>query len=195
MFESGPTDSSGDKYYDEFVFIYNTFYDDLYRFGLRLSMNTDMTKDSIQEVFTDLWDKRNKISSIVNIKVYLLKHLSRVIYAAIKKDEKKKKIDQLFELQNEILFTYENSLLHDQEVHLDKSKVLNAVQSLSRRKQQIIRLRFLEGYDYEEIASITSLKYNTVYNLSHKAIKALREKLITIAFTGFICLEFFSPSV
>ena len=191
MFETGPANSSRDKYYHEFVFIYNTFYDDLYRFGLRLSMNTDMTKDGIQEVFTDLWAKRHKISHIVNVKGYLLKHLSRVIYAAIKKDEKNKKIDQLFDLQNKIIFNYENRLLDNHEDPVDKAKLLNAVQSLSKRKQEIIRLRFLEGYDYEEIASITSLKYNTVYNLSHKAIKALREKLVIIAFAGLIYLEFF----
>ena len=92
MFETGPANSSRDKYYHEFVFIYNTFYDDLYRFGLRLSMNTDMTKDGIQEVFTDLWAKRHKISHIVNVKGYLLKHLSRVIYAAIKKMRKTRRL-------------------------------------------------------------------------------------------------------
>lgn len=191
MFESRPTNSLRDKNYDEFIWIYNTYYDDLYRFGLRLSMNTDMTKDCIQEVFTDFWAKRDKISNIVNIKGYLLKHLSRVIYAAIKKDEKKKKIDKLFELQNKIIFNYENRLLDNHEDSLSKAKLLNAVQSLSKRKQQIIRLRFLEGYDYEEIASITSLKYNTVYNLSHKAIKVLREKLINVAFLGLTCLHYF----
>ena len=184
MFDSRSANSSRDKYYDKFVWIYNTYYDDLYRFGLRLSMSTDMTKDCIQEVFTDLWAKRDKLSNIVNIKAYLLKHLSRVIYTALKKDEKKKKVDKLFELQNEIIFNYENKLLDDHEDSLNKVRLLNALQSLSERKQQIIRLRFLEGYDYEEIASITSLKYNTVYNLSHKAIKVLREKLVTIAFIG-----------
>ncbi|MDN5204333.1 sigma-70 family RNA polymerase sigma factor [Fulvivirgaceae bacterium BMA10] len=192
MFQGGPENNSHDKYYDEFVLIYNTYYDDLYRFGVRLSMNTDMTKDCIQEVFIDLWNKREKITDISNIKAYLLKHLSRVVYAAIKKDEKKKNINKLFELQNEIIFNYENRLLDNQEESLKKAKLLNAVQSLSKRKQQIIKLRFLEGYDYEEIASITSLKYNTVYDLSHKAIKALREKLVHVAFLGLAYLHYFS---
>ncbi len=191
MLQRGPSNSSHDWYYDEFVWIYDTYYDDLYRFGLRLSMNVDMTKDCIQEVFTDLWAKRDKISTITNVKAYLLKHLSRVIYAAITKDEKKKKVDKLFELQNEIIFNYENRLLDDHEETLSKTRLLNALQSLSKRKQQIIRLRFLEGYDYEEIASITSLKSNTVYNLSHKAIKVLREKLITIAFFCLTSLPYF----
>ncbi|MDN5210878.1 sigma-70 family RNA polymerase sigma factor [Fulvivirgaceae bacterium BMA12] len=191
MLQRGPANSSHDWYYDEFVWIYDTYYDDLYRFGLRLSMNEDMTKDCIQEVFTDLWAKRDKISTISNVKGYLLKHLSRVIYAAITKDEKKKKVDKLFELQNEIIFNYENRLLDDHQETLSKARLLNALQSLSKRKQQIIRLRFLEGYDYEEIASITSLKCNTVYNLSHKAIKVLRGKLITIAFFCLSSLPFF----
>ncbi len=167
-----------DPYYDKFVSIYHTYYDDLYRLGLRLSMDPDMTKDCIQEVFTYFWVKRNRINEIVNIRSYLLKHLSRVIYAAVRKDQKKRKVDQLFELQNELVFNPENRFLERQEDSQDRNRLLKAVRLLSKRKQQIIRLRFLEGYDYEEIASITSLKTSTVYNLSHQALKVLRDTFV-----------------
>ena len=176
-----------DPYYDKFVSIYNTYYDDLYRLGLRLSMDPDMTKDCIQEVFTYLWAKRNRINDIVNIKSYLLKHLSRVICTAIRKDQKKKMVDKLFELQNELVFNMENRFLEGQEDSQTRNRLLSAVRLLSKRKQQIIRLRFLEGYDYEEIASITSLKTSTVYNLSHQAIKMLRDTvLLSLVFLGLM---------
>ena len=87
-----------------------------------------------------------------------MKHLGRVIYTAIRKDQGKRKIEKLFELQNELVFNPKNRFLEHQEDSQHRNRLLNAVRLLSKKKQQITRFRFLEGYDYEEIVFITSLK-------------------------------------
>ena len=43
-----------------------------------------------------------------------MKHLGKVIYTAIRKDQGKRKIDKLFELQNELVFNPENRFLEHQ---------------------------------------------------------------------------------
>ena len=73
-----------------------------------------------------------------------MKHLGRVIYTAIRKDQGKRKIDKLFELQNELVFNPENRFLEHQEDSQDSNRLLNAVRLLSKKKRQITSVNLVE---------------------------------------------------
>ena len=55
-------------------------------------------------------------------------------------------------------------------------KMKLAIDKLSARKQELVRLKYYEGLSYEEISAITALSIRTVYNKLHEAIKFLKEE-------------------
>jgi RNA polymerase sigma factor (sigma-70 family) len=62
--------------------------------------------------------------------------------------------------------TMERAELHD--------AVLRLVGTLPRNQQEVVRLKFQNGFSYQEISRITSLSVTNVGFILHTAIKALR---------------------
>ncbi len=62
--------------------------------------------------------------------------------------------------------------------------VLAALGTLSGNQQEVIRLRFQNGFSYRQIADITGLSTGNVGLLIHNAIKALRQKVAPDAAAG-----------
>lgn len=49
-----------------------------------------------------------------------------------------------------------------------------AIELLPKRQKELLKLRFYDHLDFEEISILTSLNIRTVYNKIHEAIKQLR---------------------
>ena len=56
-----------------------------------------------------------------------------------------------------------------------KRKVADAMQSLSSRQREIVYLKFYENLEYQEIADLLTLNYQSVVNHVHRAIVKLRK--------------------
>ena len=56
-------------------------------------------------------------------------------------------------------------------------RVLALVARLPERQQEVLRLRFQEGFSYREIAQVTGVSQSNVGFLLHTAIRTLRDKL------------------
>jgi DNA-directed RNA polymerase specialized sigma24 family protein len=54
-----------------YVEIYERFFESLYAYGMRVSGDTSLVKDSIHEVFIDLRELRAKVGPTDSIKFYL----------------------------------------------------------------------------------------------------------------------------
>jgi RNA polymerase sigma-70 factor (ECF subfamily) len=55
--------------------------------------------------------------------------------------------------------------------------VVEAMQSLPPRQQEIVRLKFQHGMSYKQIAEVMKLSATNVGFILHTAIKALRDQL------------------
>src|SRR5699024_2259539 len=70
--------------------IFTLFYEDLYGYGLKLSEQPELTKDSIHELFVELWERRDHLSKAISVKAYLLASLRRKLLRKIKRKRKYK---------------------------------------------------------------------------------------------------------
>ena len=62
---------TGDK--EAFLAIYHNHYHPLFYYGFTLTADRELTKDCIQELFLDIWNKRPTLNKEVdNIQSYLL---------------------------------------------------------------------------------------------------------------------------
>ncbi|MCF6352132.1 MAG: sigma-70 family RNA polymerase sigma factor, partial [Cyclobacteriaceae bacterium] len=141
-----------------FIKIYEKYYQDLFRFGMRISYDSDLTKDCIQDMFSNLWNKRNTLTEVQYVKAYLFKYISRLLNNQIQKNIKSKiKAKELLQ-HAELIFDFESNLISETS-QFEKSKNLHeALTKLTKRQREIIKLKFFEGFDYEEIIEITGLK-------------------------------------
>ena len=162
-----------------FSLLFSRHYSVLYNYGLKLSQDEYLTKDCIQESFADLWFKRTELPEVVAVKPYLLTIIRRRIYNA--QLMKAKHMEQDWDYKNyefNIEISHEDFLIQQHSAEANQTKLREAINKLSPRQKEVIYLRFFDGLSCEEIAKITTVKYQSVINLMHEAIKKLREHVL-----------------
>ncbi len=160
----------GDR--EMFLVIYKDNYQPLFRYGYSLCGDREMVKDSIQEIFLEIWTKRNAITKDVHeIRSYLFTWLRRNIMHKLSGLSKER---SLIPEQNFIELSYEELLIAFQQTEEKKQKLQQALKRLTKKQIEIIRLRFFEELSYTDIADKTSLTTRTVYNVIYEAIQNLR---------------------
>jgi len=155
--------------------IYLQYSNALFDYGCRFTVDKDLVKDCIQEVFCTLIRTRKNLSETDNVRLYLLTSLKRRIIRDLKSSSSKPRLlnDQDYSFD---LLWFES--LDDQLNELDEEKrqlIANAMQSLTDRQKEAIYLRFNRGLEYEEISFLLSLNYQSSRALIHRAIEKLRE--------------------
>ncbi|MBC7922001.1 MAG: sigma-70 family RNA polymerase sigma factor [Ferruginibacter sp.] len=157
------------------VYLYQRFYRDLYSYGVKVSGSQEATKDGIQDLFTELWLRRQRVREVQRIKPYLLKYLRRKLRKKMVQQAQFSDIDQLAEEGFELVLSYEQFLVEEQTRDELTRKLATVVQQLTGRQREIIYLKFYEGLDYETIAQVMGLQYQSVRNLLHEALKVLKK--------------------
>ncbi|TKC61216.1 sigma-70 family RNA polymerase sigma factor [Pedobacter hiemivivus] len=163
---------------------FSLFYDDLYRFGMSLYRNHELIKESIQNLFIELWKIREKLAEVENIQQYVFTIYKRIIYKTHQKQINK---EGLVDINTEEIAehyisvsSYEEILIASQEDEHLKKRLTHALATLSPRQKEIIQMRYFECLSFKEISHKTLLTERTVYNTLHNAVNVLRETLLFI---------------
>jgi RNA polymerase sigma factor (sigma-70 family) len=149
------------------------FTNPMFRYGVRFVGNEDFVKDCIQDIFFELWNRREKISQAESVKAYLFKALRLRIFRERSKWESSESLDDNYEFIIE--FDVETNIIKQelsQEISLKLHKILG---NLPKRQKEIMYLRFYEGMDQDKIAEVMGLNRQSVYNLLHESIVRLRK--------------------
>jgi len=164
-----------------FAAIYQHFAPGLLSYGCKFNIETEIVKDALQEVFTDLYLKRDHVHvDIDNLKGYLFTALKNNLLKKILK-RKKKGIDTIQATKPELRFEVEYSF-QEQLIQLEISKettkkLHQAIEALSSKQKEIIFLKFEEELDYREIAGILNITVESARKQLYRALKSLRELL------------------
>ena len=157
--------------------LYNSYFQNLFEYGMRICRDRNMVKDAIQDLFVKIWTNRLNLGEVKNSKAYLLVSLRSTIY---NKMEKAGRVDY-GDLEDESLFEMhyspESQMIQNEEVNLNRKKLLDAIQNLHPRQKEIIYLRYFEDLDYAEIADVMHITVKASYKLSARAMDNLREVL------------------
>jgi len=130
------------------------------------------------QMLLDFWDKRSKLSEVDNVRSYLMTSLRRAILQAIE-IEKRREIKHKESLQDSYSYewSYEEYLMKLQSDNNLKSKIAKAMEKLTGRQKELIRLKFFDNLSYDEIAEQNGITKRTAYNIIYDAIKILKEEL------------------
>ena len=159
---------------DALELIYQQYADLLSAYGFRLTKNKEIVNDAIQDVFINLWQKRNQLPIVNSIKAYLLKSLRNRILRILES----RTLNGHGEQPNEATQDSIEQRLVLEELAAERLNQLHlTIQKLPSRQKEVIHLRYFQNLNTEEIAEVLNINYQSVSNLLHKGIKTLRQHI------------------
>jgi len=158
--------------------LYNAMYFHLIRFGLKINADDELIKDCVNQLFLNLWDKRDRLNPVDNVKSYLMTSLRRVILDQLEyTDRMNTAVNNMGAEEDWTELSYEEILIKLQQDDELKRRLQFAIQKLTPRQMELIQLKFFEGLTYDQIAERTSQTVKTAYNTIYDAIKTLKKIL------------------
>jgi RNA polymerase sigma factor (sigma-70 family) len=148
----------------------------LITYGYRITPDTSLIKDSIHDLFIELWQGRETLSDTDSVRFYLFRSLRN----RINRNRKENPFDQSEELPErlqEVVLPAE-TLLVDREQEEERMHILReALRQLPERQREAVHLRFFQNFTNEETARLMGISYQSAANLLTAAVKSLRHLL------------------
>lgn len=161
---------------DRFAFeeIYSEYIDSLFIYGSKISGDKELVKDSIQDLFIDIYRYKIDLKKPESFEFYLYKALKRIILKKLKKNK------QFVQIENTNLwiFNIEDKYFHDE---LEESK-LRALQKslneLSENCRELLFYKFYSNLTYKEIGLLLGMKPDTAKKQVYRLLIQLRKNFI-----------------
>lgn len=156
-------------------------------YGVRFYRDKEFVKDAVQDLFSEIWNRREYLGDVVSVKSYLLQSLRKNIIRESSRLKWFREADKISEDHDfNVEFDIETYLIsRDVETEMLKKLQLE-LDKLTKRQREAIFLRFNQDLSYEEISFIMGINYRSVVNLIHEAIKAIRKNWFTVLFSSFL---------
>ncbi|WP_207422247.1 RNA polymerase sigma factor [Desertivirga brevis] len=152
----------------KFEEIYSQHWEKLYAFCFKLTHDEYLSENIVQEVFTDLWERRGMLQ-ISSIESFLFRAVKNQIF----KEYRKKSFDVTILDEQFEDYIQENEPTLEAEL-IDKLYLL--LDELPPKRKEILIMNKLENLDIEQIAERLNLSKQTVKNQLSAALQQLKFK-------------------
>ena len=152
---------------------YKKYYNLLYNYGLKLTNDSELVQDFIQEIFTKLC-KRENIDNISNIKIYLLRAMRNIIYDYYAAQKDIVSIDDMEFLIPDDAEVFKTFFSKNDEELQKYQTLLQTINSLPNQQKQILYLFYIKGLTHKEISEVLVINPQSSMNSLAKSIRKLR---------------------
>ncbi len=170
-----------------FEILFRKYYVRLCCFANKLIANSAESEEIVQEVFLNIWNKRDHLKLDNEIRPYLFKSVQNMCFNFI---EHKKVIDNYYSViaviyknQAEDFNNYETVLYNELQKRID-----SAIESLPAQCKKIFQMSRQDGLKYMEIAENLGLSVKTVETQMSRALAKLKEELKDYLVIIIVCL-------
>jgi len=165
----------GDR--EAFSLIYELYVNVLFAYGTKISADSDLVKDSVHDVFLQLYKQRDNLSDISNIKFYLFKSLKHNLLRRINREKRfsERYGFQISSPEFHIEYSVEENIIQDEHEKNVKIYVLRLLENLNSSQREILYLRFHQGFSYDQISRITGINSNSAKKQVYRIMQRLRE--------------------
>lgn len=158
---------------EAFSALYTDFFPKISRFVILRVSHRETAEDLTAEIFVKTWEslqkKEERIASFSSW-IFTVARNRIIDYYRTKKS-----FADLFELEN--LIEYEDNIVEVMDLEIASKEFLGVLDKLTDDQRQIIRLKFLEGLDNEEIGAIIEKSSGAIRVIQHRAIITLKKLL------------------
>ncbi|WBX74031.1 sigma-70 family RNA polymerase sigma factor [Tenacibaculum pacificus] len=157
----------------DFSVLFDTHYEKLYNYAIKIVKDESISNDLLQETFIKLWENIDSMKiNHRSIESFLIITLKNKIVDHFRKENVKNKHLNLYVLNKDIEEEINNEW--------DLLKTIEEVYTLLPQKTiEIFKLSRDKGHTYAEIASIKNISIKTVEAHISKALQVFRKELVS----------------
>ncbi|MEA5257485.1 sigma-70 family RNA polymerase sigma factor [Arcicella aquatica] len=146
----------------------------LFHYGSKFSKDKEFIKDCIQDLFLQLWERREHLSNEIVVKPYLMASLRRRIHRAslqLRFSDPYTEANDIFDIE----FSIEEKFIQDETSLVLAQRIKQVIETLPKRQKEVIYLKFFQELERDQIAQIMDIAPQTASNLLQMAIKQLKK--------------------
>jgi RNA polymerase sigma factor (sigma-70 family) len=149
----------------------------LFRFAFRLLGSQEEARDVVQEVMIKMWNGREQMAEIDNMEAWCMRITKNLSLDRLRSKQRRitDPMEEGFEIKQESLTPYERTELNE-----NMQQINQLMTALPDKQRQVMHLRDVEGYSYNEICEIMELDMNQVKVNLFRARNAVRERLLKL---------------
>lgn len=169
--------------------LFETYYQELFYYGIKIVAMPELVKDTIQDLFADVWERRNTMVSVDNFKAYLIISLRNELVHRINRIRKESLSEAIATLQ--FSFSPEDFLISTEQSSEHSRLLAISMDGLTDRQREVILLRFFHGLEFHEISQVLKMNIQSVRNLLFRALDKIRKDMSDKGITGVENVEMF----
>jgi len=155
------------------IAIYDMFFKAMYNTAFRIIQQQDLAEDTTQDSFIVAFSKISNLQEEVTFPKWLKQIVVNKSLTHLKQKRR------FYPLDIEKL---SNTIDEESDIDFDTSDIsvqyiINTINSLKDNYRVLLTLHYIEGYDYEEIVTITGFTHTNCRTLISRAKSSLRKKL------------------
>lgn len=173
-----------------FKMLFDDYYEKLAYFAFQYLKDKDSAEDVVQELFSNLWINRHKLSVQKSISAYL--------YGAVRNaclnQLKHRKVKEAYFSTSMTSMDYDSYIPNKIDAEMLDQLIQSCISALPAERQKIFLLSREQDLKYKEIAEKLGISVKTVEAQMGKALRFLRESLkeyLTVFILFFIALTIY----
>ncbi|WP_340113311.1 RNA polymerase sigma factor [Maribellus mangrovi] len=143
----------------------------LYPMLFRILKNEEETRDALQDLMVKLWDKRNDLVQCTNQTAYIITMAKNHSFDLLKK-KRPQRISEKEEHKLHSLSTDSGMEIKEQFEH-----VRMAIEALPEKYREVIRLRDIDGFEFDEISEMTGYEVPYIRVILSRARQKVKDEV------------------
>ncbi len=157
-----------------FESLYLTFVDRLFYYGCRITSDQALVEDAIQDTFLKLYRRQGAFRQVENIRSYLFVTLRNYLHSHRRRSLRRERRQAVFA---DMQAANQPTASHSGTLHQLREDLKEELAKLPPRQQEILFLKFFEGFDYDEIGEVMGISYQVARNYLYRGLRQLREEM------------------
>lgn len=155
----------------------NRYFNPLLNYGYKFIRDEAFVKDCVQEVFIEIWNRRDRIAVPDSVRAYLLSSVRKKVLREAYRQQIIRE-DEPSDLENDsnfVAFSPEWEVIEQESLAQTTKRVADALAKIPKRQREVIYLRYYQGLERDEIADIMNVNPQSVSNLLQTAYNSIRD--------------------
>ncbi|HWW39361.1 RNA polymerase sigma factor [Pedobacter sp.] len=158
-----------------FTEIYDQYSKPLFLKILRMTGDTEVAKELLQDLFLKLWEHRHLIDPSLSFKSYLYTIGVNLVYDYFRKEAKNKQLSaHLLAMAVDADVQTDELLISKENINM----VRKAIDQLSPQRKKVYMLCKLEGKSYQEVSAELQISTSTIHDHIVKANSSIKKYLL-----------------
>lgn len=155
--------------------LFRNHYPVLYDYGIKFCQHDELVKDTIQDVFTYIWEKRQSLAVVKSVRAYLVTTFRHTLLRSLNKiRQRENKLVEFGKYLDGTVFSPEEFIVFKEQKTSEMQVLREALNNIPPRIREALYLKTFDGFSYREISEIMQISPGVARNYVSEAFERLR---------------------